>query len=309
MAKKYIGKWNGVPIYQDLLKKGTRRSGQKLTGPKFIVAHDTGNQNSTAQNNVDYYKNTYNIDINQTASAHFFVDDKECVICVPLNEKAWHVLYNAPADNHYYGIDANDGAIGGEGCYFSNKERSLKALDNFARVLAYLANKYKIDYKTEMPGHQDIQSDKQDPGNLLQACGLGRSTSNLDKHVAKYIDSKAAAAKPAAKPAVKKASKKTSKKAPKTTWNWEGEFTANTLIKVRRKPGLKAEIVDKNSWIQKGEYVPIYSVTKKDNYWWAKFRYPTNPKAGYFYCAIAKITDKDEKLKNEKALFGKIKYK
>ena len=54
--------------------------------------HDTGNPNSTAQHNVDYYKNTYMQDWDSTASAHFFVDDKECIICVPLDEKAWHVL-------------------------------------------------------------------------------------------------------------------------------------------------------------------------------------------------------------------------
>ena len=49
--------------------------------------HDTGNPNSTAQHNVDYYKNTYMQDWDSTASAHFFVDDKECIICVPLDEK------------------------------------------------------------------------------------------------------------------------------------------------------------------------------------------------------------------------------
>ena len=39
-----------------------------------------------------------------------------------------------------------------------------------------------------MPGHQDIQYDKQDPGNLLEACGLGRNTSVFDGYVAKHID-------------------------------------------------------------------------------------------------------------------------
>ena len=37
-------------------------------------------------------------------------------------------------------------------------------------------------------GHQDIQYDKQDPGNLLAACGLGRNTSHFDAYVAKYMD-------------------------------------------------------------------------------------------------------------------------
>lgn len=95
----------------------------------------------------------------------------------------------------------------------------------------------------------------------------------------------------------------------KITWNWKGRFTANTTIKVRRKPGLSGAVVDKGSWIYKDQWVDFVSVTKKDNYWWIKFKYPTNPSAGYFYMAICKITDKNEKLKKEKNLFGKIKYK
>lgn len=95
----------------------------------------------------------------------------------------------------------------------------------------------------------------------------------------------------------------------KVTWNWKGRFTANTTIKVRRKPGLSGVVVDKGSWIYKNQWVDFVSVTKKDGYWWIKFKYPTNPKAGYFYMAICKITDKNEKLKKEKNLFGKIKYK
>ena len=93
------------------------------------------------------------------------------------------------------------------------------------------------------------------------------------------------------------------------TWNWKGRFTANTTIKVRRKPGLNGAVVDKGSWIYKNQWVDFVSVTKKNGYWWIKFKYPTNPKAGYFYMAICKITDKNEKLKKEKNLFGKIKYK
>ncbi|MBN6755853.1 N-acetylmuramoyl-L-alanine amidase [Staphylococcus saprophyticus] len=183
-------KWNGVPVRYDWLPIGTRRSGQKLTSgkPIFAVAHDTGNPNTTAQDNVNYYKNSYNIDWSLVASAHIFVDDKECIVCIPVTEKAWHVLYNTPIDNNWYNADANDAAFGVEGSYFDDKARSKKSLDNMARVMAYLCNYWKIDYKTEVPGHQDIQSDKVDPGNLLQAAGYSRNISNFDKQVAKYIN-------------------------------------------------------------------------------------------------------------------------
>lgn len=183
-------KWNGVPVRYDWLPIGTRRSGQKLTtgNPIFAVAHDTGNPNTSAQDNVNYYKNSYNIDWSLVASAHIFVDDKECIVCIPVTEKAWHVLYNTPIDNNWYNADANDAAFGIEGSYFDDKARSKKSLDNMARVMAYLCNYWKIDYKTEVPGHQDIQSDKVDPGNLLQAAGYSRNVSNFDKKVAKYIN-------------------------------------------------------------------------------------------------------------------------
>ncbi|WP_063410280.1 N-acetylmuramoyl-L-alanine amidase [Staphylococcus succinus] len=95
----------------------------------------------------------------------------------------------------------------------------------------------------------------------------------------------------------------------KITWNWKGRFTANTTIKVRRKPGLSGAIVDKGSWLLKGQWVDFVSVTKKDGYWWVKFKYPTNPSAGYFYMAICKITDKKERLKKEKINWGTMKLK
>ena len=58
------------------------------------------------------------IDWSIVASAHIFVDDKECIVCIPVTEKAWHVLYNTPTDNQWYNVDANDVAFGVEGSYF-----------------------------------------------------------------------------------------------------------------------------------------------------------------------------------------------
>lgn len=183
--------WNGVPVRYDLLPIGTRRNGEKLHTkngkPSFAVIHDTGNPNTTAQDNVNYYKNTYNISWSQVASAHIFVDDKEAIICIPVTECAWHVMLNTPVDNQWYGMDADYAAFGVEGCYFTDKKRSLKSLENTAKVMAYLTKFWKINYQNEMPGHQNIQADKQDPGNLLAACGLGRSTSIFDGYVAKYM--------------------------------------------------------------------------------------------------------------------------
>lgn len=209
MAKTRIGTWNSVPVYTDFLPFGTRRTGQQLNSgnPQFAVAHDTGNPNTTAQQNVNYYKNTFNEPWASVASAHVFVDDKECVICIPITEKAWHVLYNTPIDNQLFGGDANDIAFGVEICYFSDIARSRKSLDNACRIMAALCNSWDVNPRTKMTGHQDIQADKQDPGNLLAACGYNRRDLSVIKNlVVKYMAGDAPAPKKA--PATPKPVKK-----------------------------------------------------------------------------------------------------
>ncbi|HAR6167696.1 TPA: CHAP domain-containing protein [Staphylococcus pseudintermedius] len=99
------------------------------------------------------------------------------------------------------------------------------------------------------------------------------------------------------------------KQAKQTTWNWGGVFYPNQAIKVRREPGLKGEVVDKGSWLyNKNDWVEFYQVIKKDGYWWIKFKYQA-PGASkkFFYCAVCKITDKEEKIKKEK-YWGSIKW-
>ena len=115
---------------------------------------------------------------------------KNVLFVVPLDEKAWHVIYDTPTDNYYFGDDANDAAFGGELCYLKMIERTLKALDNFARVYAVLCPSWNIDHYNKAPGHQDIQDDKRDPGNALEACGYGRDEIDvIDNLVQRYIDS------------------------------------------------------------------------------------------------------------------------
>ncbi|WP_411912793.1 peptidoglycan recognition protein family protein [Staphylococcus pettenkoferi] len=299
--------WNGVPVEYQYLPLGTRRYGEKLATnghkPVFLVAHDTGNPNTSAQDNVNYYRNTYNVDWDHVASAHIFVDDKKAIVCVPLDEKAWHVLYNAQTDNTWYHIDANDGSVGTEISYFSDRKRSIKSLDNGARVLAYLAKKFKINYKTHMPGHQDIQADKQDPGNLLAACGYSRGTANLDKIVAHYMGANATTHTSAIK--------SEHKPVKKTEWNWKGTFYPNAHegLRVRLAPSLNGSIVDKGSWLYtKDDWVKFDRIIKANGYWWIRFKYQQKGSSkNHFYCAVCKITDPKQRIKHEK-YFGTIKW-
>lgn len=131
-----------------------RRSGTLMSpGVRFIVAHDTGNPNSTAANNVSYYQNSRD---KESASAHIFVDDHEIIECIPAltapPEKAWHVLYNVPADNQLYGYNANDAAIGVEYCY-GDKINADEAYKRYLWVIVYACNKYGLDPAKSIVGH------------------------------------------------------------------------------------------------------------------------------------------------------------
>ncbi len=132
-----------------------RRSTQPMPhGVKFVVCHDTGNPNSTAANNVKFYNNTPNA--NPTASAHLFVDHKEIIECIPAltgsPEKAWHVLYDRPNDNLFFGYDANDAAIGIEYCYGTSIDAD-EAYRKYLWVIAYACSKFGLDPRTRITGH------------------------------------------------------------------------------------------------------------------------------------------------------------
>lgn len=138
-----------------------RRSGQLISpAVKFIVAHDTGNPESTAANNVNYFENSRN---KMHVSAHIFVDDKEIIECIPAltsenPEKAWHVRYQVPTDNELYNCNANDAAIGIEYCYGDNINAD-EAYQRYIWVIAYTCCKFKLDPKISIVGHHVL-----DPG-------------------------------------------------------------------------------------------------------------------------------------------------
>ncbi len=138
-----------------LPKPSKRRSGIAMSpGVKFIVAHDTGNPNSTSQGNVAYYERSRN---DESASAHLFVDDKQIIECIPAlegspPEKAWHVLYKVPTDNQLFGYNANDAAIGVEYCY-GEKIDADEAYRRYVWVIAYACAKFGLDPSRSVVGH------------------------------------------------------------------------------------------------------------------------------------------------------------
>ena len=155
-------------IRYDLLREGSkRRSGKSASKIGFIVCHDTGNKNSTAANNVAFYKRK-----DEYASAHTFIDDKEIVEIIPATkgrtEKAWHVRYNTPTDNLAYDNESNDSAIGVELCYGDNIDFQ-EAYDKYVWYITYLTILYDLSPYTDITGHFLLDSTRRtDPVNALR---------------------------------------------------------------------------------------------------------------------------------------------
>lgn len=161
------------PIVQRYLTgPSQRRPSIPLETCKFIVAHDTGNPGSTAAGNVSYYESSRN---KMSASAQIFVDDVEIIECIPFltsaPEKAWHVVYNTPVDDHLYGADANDAAGGVELCY-GGGINIYEAYKRYIWVLAYSCYRYGLDPAIDIAGHHIIDPQRKvDPMNALRILG------------------------------------------------------------------------------------------------------------------------------------------
>lgn len=153
-----------------LTSNSKRRSGRRANKIRFIVAHDTGNPNSTASNNVKYYERSRN---EISASAHLFVDGKEIIECIPaltgVPEKAWHVLYNRPKDNELYGCDANDCAIGIELCY-GGRVNTREAYKKYVWLMAYTCHVFGLNPLKDIVGHNTL-----DPGRKVDPMSAFRT--------------------------------------------------------------------------------------------------------------------------------------
>lgn len=186
---------NKYVINRRYINKGNARSGAKIPKVLFLVAHDIGNGGSTADENQRYFNNHQ-----PSASAHTFIDDKEILEIVPLDEKAWHVRYNTTTDNVKFGDDANDSAIGTELCW-GQEINFQQAYEKYVWYHAYLCNRFGLDPKTEIVAHATLDpARRSDPHNAFGK--NGKTYAQFIADVIKELEGSALAPKPSTPGAV-----------------------------------------------------------------------------------------------------------
>jgi N-acetylmuramoyl-L-alanine amidase len=164
-----VGRYNDVAyeITRDYISFGNARSGEKLEEVKFIVSHSTGNPGSTAYENRNYFNHRQ-----PSASAHTFIDDRYILEIIPLDEKAWHVLYSTPTDNRMFGADANDAAIGVELCYGGNINFT-EAYNRYVWYHAYLCRKFNLSPSKHIVSHKTLDPKRRtDPFDAFSLYGI-----------------------------------------------------------------------------------------------------------------------------------------
>ncbi|MGM0804298.1 MAG: N-acetylmuramoyl-L-alanine amidase [Bacillota bacterium] len=142
---------------QFLKKEWKQRPGGNRI-PRFAVAHDTGNPDSTAKQNYEYFNSRH-----LEASAHVFIDDKQILVIIPLHERAWHVRSNVS--------DANEWGIGVELCYGPSIDFN-KAYSRYVWFFAYLCDMYQWDPARNIKGHFQLDPKRRtDPLNCFHRYG------------------------------------------------------------------------------------------------------------------------------------------
>lgn len=123
----------------------------KLNGVRKLVLHWTANYGATAENHYSYFNNLKD----RYASAHIFVDKKEAINIIPLNEVAYHAN-----DGSYRGVsalkpNANYLSIGVELCVEKDGTFHKDTIAKAVKVFAELCKKYKLN-ENDIVRHYDI---------------------------------------------------------------------------------------------------------------------------------------------------------
>jgi N-acetylmuramoyl-L-alanine amidase len=159
-----------LPITKHLLDNYNRPK-TKLTELKAIVVHYTANTNpgAHAMANRNYFNTQPHIINKKTgeivyASAHYIVDDKTIIQCIPDDEVAYHVGAKSYKELIYTQIGIprsgkpNNYTIGIEMCVNSDGDYPLMH-KNTIDLIRFLLDKYRMDRKN-LFRHYDITGKK-----------------------------------------------------------------------------------------------------------------------------------------------------
>ncbi|WP_278251072.1 peptidoglycan recognition protein family protein [Cytobacillus praedii] len=139
----------------------------KLLSVKKLVVHYTANNGGTADNHFSYFNNLKD----RYASAHIFVDKKEALCIVPLNEVAYHANDNQKYVNGkpYRGIPellatasyykdggANLTSVGVEMCMEKDGSFHPDVISRTVDVFADLCTQFSLDPIKDIVRHYDI---------------------------------------------------------------------------------------------------------------------------------------------------------
>lgn len=127
-----------------------------------IVLHWVGNPGTTAEANRRYFESLKTVAIGK-ASAHYIIDDKEIVRCIPDSEVAYHCGVPNPADYTTYAKDRWGGehpnwyTIGVEHCHPDWTGKWTKEVLHLSHALvAGLCIEHQLDPITDIVTHNDI---------------------------------------------------------------------------------------------------------------------------------------------------------
>jgi N-acetylmuramoyl-L-alanine amidase len=133
------------------------RPGILLKGVKKIVLHWTANPGASADAHKRYFGGTA-IQNKTYASAHIFVDPKEAICIIPLNEMAYHA--NDEYEKGFRGVkeiapNANRCTIGVEMCVDKDGTISPDTIKNTIEVIVDLCKTYKLT-ENDIVRHYDV---------------------------------------------------------------------------------------------------------------------------------------------------------
>jgi len=251
--------------------------------------------------------------------ASLYVNRNECLWFSPTDHAEWHAGHQN-GNYNYIGFEVCESMPSktSNATFLQNEEATLKVVADVMKSYNLPVNRNTVMLHNEFSStacpHRswEIHIGKGAPYNQTNKNKLKDYFISRIKH---YMNGSTATSnkkkitKKTNKPVAKKPAKKK-----KIAWDWAGTFTANTTIAVRKLkkgqtiPSLTSTLVGKDSYIYKGQWVNWDRLYYIQGYWWVRFKYPTNPSAGYFYMTVGKkesgITFGQANSKNK--LWGKV---